>query len=327
MVAIVADAKFKTYLVALAFILFSISVVGIFWLLASPGEAVTVALSYAAGLSMIFLPCTLPLVFIIVPMSMGKGYKKGFLMALLFGIGLAITLTFYGVFVASVGAYIGMNQAVRVMFGLAGGAAFVFGLSELKLMKYIVPGFSFGAPKFIRERGDYLKSFLMGLFLGNAGVGCPNPAFYVLLAYIATVGSVTTGGVLGLVHGLGRATPLIFLSILAILGINATNFIVKKKESIERGMGWALVIIGAFILQYGLFGMAWWEESAFHKGWNLVLEKYLPQIAESGEIEERLGIVSTEDPVLLYGPWIVMGLLISFAIFRDYFASKRGVKE
>ncbi len=38
-------------------------------------------IAYVAGLSMIVLPCTLPLVFIIVPLSMGQGYKKGLLMA------------------------------------------------------------------------------------------------------------------------------------------------------------------------------------------------------------------------------------------------------
>ena len=50
-------------------------------------------IAYVAGLSMIVLPCTLPLVFIIVPLSMGKGYKKGLAMALLFSLGLVITIS------------------------------------------------------------------------------------------------------------------------------------------------------------------------------------------------------------------------------------------
>ena len=33
--------------------------------------------SFAAGLTMIVLPCTLPLAFVIVPLSMGKGAMKG----------------------------------------------------------------------------------------------------------------------------------------------------------------------------------------------------------------------------------------------------------
>ncbi|MBI4561403.1 MAG: hypothetical protein HY724_05110 [Candidatus Rokubacteria bacterium] len=55
----------------------------------------------------------------------------------------------------------------------------------------------------------------MGLLLGNAGIGCPNPAFYVLLSGIAGSGNPATGVTYGLIHGIGRATPLLALSILA----------------------------------------------------------------------------------------------------------------
>ena len=74
----------------------------------------------------------------------------------------------------------------------------------------------------------------MGLFLGNAGVGCPNPAFYVLLTYIASVGSVVTGGWLAFIHGVGRATPLIFLAILGLVGVNALGWIKNKKSKIDK---------------------------------------------------------------------------------------------
>mgnify|MGYP001617933425 CR=1 FL=1 len=42
--------------------------------------------SFAAGLTMIVLPCTLPLAFVIVPLSLGKGAAKGLGIALAFGI-------------------------------------------------------------------------------------------------------------------------------------------------------------------------------------------------------------------------------------------------
>ena len=42
----------------------------------------------------VVLPCTLPLVFIIVPLAMSAGdAKKGLIMAVLFGAGLTITLS------------------------------------------------------------------------------------------------------------------------------------------------------------------------------------------------------------------------------------------
>ena len=67
-----SEKGIKIKLSILAFILFSIIVIGLVWLVGGD-HPVTVTLAYAAGLSMIFLPCTLPLVFIIIPLSMGKG--------------------------------------------------------------------------------------------------------------------------------------------------------------------------------------------------------------------------------------------------------------
>jgi len=228
---------------------------------------------------MIFLPCTLPLVFVIVPLAMKQSPLKGLTMAVLFGLGLAITLSIYGAAVAWFGEYIGMNTLIRFMFGIAGAMAFVFGLSELRLMTVRLPFMAKVLPTSIQKGGDYSKSFFMGLFLGNAGVGCPNPAFYVLLTYIATVGNVGDGITLGVIHGLGRATPLIFLTVLAILGINTLNWVGRQQTRIERAMGWGLVGIGAYLFQYLPFKMAFWEGSIFHVAWNNLVMKVLPSIS------------------------------------------------
>lgn len=142
-------------------------------------------IAYLAGLSMIILPCTLPLVFIIIPLSMGKGGNKGLVMAGLFGAGLTITIMFYGLGIGVLGQTADLDQISIYMFLIAGVAAFLFGLSQLKLLELKLPVYS-GTPKFIQNRGDYSKSFFMGLLLGNAGVGCPNPLFYWLLIYVAS---------------------------------------------------------------------------------------------------------------------------------------------
>ena len=231
-----------------------------------------IVIAYVAGLSMIVLPCTLPLVFIIVPLSMGQGYKKGFFMALLFGAGLTITIASYGMAIAAIGQSASLDQASTFMFLIAGIAAFVFGLSQLKIISLRLPSYS-GTPKFIQKRGDYAKSFFMGLLLGNAGVGCPNPLFYWLLIYIAGTGSMEIGASLGVVHGVGRAIPLILMSVLAILGINATKSLTVKRASIERASGWMLIVIGSFLIVNGLpEGHEWYEETFVHQGWNRLIE-------------------------------------------------------
>lgn len=301
----------KSILIILSFILLSITIIGIFWLITTSEAQPGLIFAYAAGLSMIFLPCTLPLVFVIVPMAMKQSPMKGLIMAVLFGLGLAITLSIYGAAVAWVGGYIGMNSLIRFMFGVAGAMAFIFGLSELKLITFRLPFFSKVLPSSLQQRGNYAKSFFMGLFLGNAGVGCPNPAFYILLVYIATVGNVVNGISLGAIHGIGRATPLIFLTILAILGYNSIEWVSRRQQKVERIMGWGLAGMGAYLFQYLPFGMAFWELSIFHAIWNNILMKALPRIAESKAIEELLGI-EMNNPVVL--PWIIIGLMVGAVI-------------
>jgi len=234
-----------------------------------------IVIAYVAGLSMIVLPCTLPLVFIIVPLSMGQTYKKGLLMALMFSSGLIITITAYGIGIGIFGQIVSLDKISTVMFLIAGIAAFIFGLSQLKLVKLKMPAYS-GTPKFIQRRADYTKSFFMGLLLGNAGVGCPNPLFYWLLIYIAGTGSIEVGGSLGLVHGVGRAIPLVLMSVLAILGINATKSLVQKRYGIEKATGWMLILIGAFLIINGLpEGHEWYEETFVYEGWNELI-KFTP---------------------------------------------------
>jgi len=271
----------KKSMVILSFTLFSLVFVGAIFALTN--EAIVegtqetsyfswLIIAYVAGLSMIVLPCTLPLVFIIVPLSMGQGYKKGLTMALLFGAGLTLTISVYGIAVAGFGQTVSLDQISTVMFLVAGIAAFLFGLSQLKLINLKMPSYS-RTPKFIQNRGDYSKSFFMGLLLGNAGVGCPNPLFYWLLIYIAGTGSIEIGASLGVVHGVGRAIPLILMSVLAILGINATKVLTQKRVSMEKATGWMLIVIGAFLIINGIpEGHEWYEETFIHKGWNGLIQ-------------------------------------------------------
>ncbi len=284
----------KKSMVLISFLLFSLIFIGVVFALETSSilddqdhtsYLSWLVIAYIAGLSMIILPCTLPLVFIIVPLSMGKGYKKGLSMALLFSLGLVITITSYGVAIALLGQSASLDQISTVMFLVAGIAAFVFGLSQLKIISLNMPSYS-GTPKFIQKRGDYAKSFFMGLLLGNAGVGCPNPLFYWILIYIAGTGSLEIGASVGLVHGVGRAIPLVLMSVLAVIGINATKSLTVKRESIERASGWMLIVIGAFLIINGLpEGHEWYEETFIHQGWNQLIE--LTPIPVEFEMDEH----------------------------------------
>ncbi|MEK6831365.1 MAG: cytochrome c biogenesis protein CcdA [Thermoproteota archaeon] len=272
---------------------------------------------------MIILPCTLPLVFIIIPLSMGKGYKKGLSMALLFGAGLITTITLYGLGVATIGKTASLDQFSTIMFLIAGIAGFVFGLSQLKLITIKMPTYS-KTPKFIQNRGEYVKSYLMGVLLGNAGVGCPNPMFYWLLIYIAGTGSLEIGSSLGLVHGVGRAIPLILFSLLAVLGVNATKGLTTNRIKVEKITGWMLVIIGAFLIINGIpGGHDWYEGTIVHLGWNnLISMTGLPVEFHIGQHIHQNPYTFTISNELV--PMIFLGL-ITFPIMWYFINQKKKV--
>lgn len=317
----------KKSLIIVLFVLFSLIFVGgIFGITnetaISAGQELSypswLILAYLAGLSMIILPCTLPLVFIIIPLSMGKGGKKGLVMASLFGAGLTITIMFYGLGIGLLGQTANLDQISIYMFLIAGIAAFLFGLSQLKLFELKLPTYS-GTPKFIQNRGDYSKSFFMGLLLGNAGVGCPNPMFYWLLIYIAGTGSAEIGASLGIVHGVGRAIPLILLSVLAIIGVNATKGITSSRENIEKITGWMLIVIGAFLIIQGIPGGHEWYESTFvHIAWNNLVS--MTPIPPEFHVGQHIHDYETELPQEI-APILFAGLIVFPIIW--YFSHKK----
>jgi len=318
----------KSLIVAL-FVLFSLIFVGAVFAVTnetaiSAGNELSypswLVIAYLAGLSMIILPCTLPLVFIIVPLSMGKGAKKGLSMAMLFGAGLTITIALYGFGIGALGQTVNLDQISVYMFLIAGIAAFLFGLSQLKLFELKLPSYS-GTPKFIQNRGDYSKSFFMGLLLGNAGVGCPNPMFYWLLIYIAGTGNMEIGASLGAVHGVGRAIPLILLSVLAIIGVNATKGITSNRITIEKLTGWMLIVIGAFLIINGIpGGHEWYENTFVHIAWNnLVSMTSLPPEFHVSQHTHHYDVQMPQE----YAP-VLFGVLIIFPIIW-YFTRKKTI--
>lgn len=253
------EATVKYLLILLTIVLFVVFGGSLAWLSqqtqlsTQEGFGFFLLLSYAAGLSMIVLPCTLPLVFVIMPLAAGKGYVKGFTMALLFGLGITITLTIYGIVLGWLGKTLGLSRGAAWVLPVIGVLAYVFGLSEMGSFRLRIPSLSM--PQFVQRGGDYWKSLTMGLVLGNVGVACPNPLFYVLLAYMATLANPLSSASIAFVHGLGRATPLILMAILAILGVEAGRFIATKRIAIEKWTGFGLLVFGAFAIVAWLFDL------------------------------------------------------------------------
>ncbi len=295
--------------------------------------------SFATGLTMIVMPCTLPLAFVIVPLSMGKGMVKGISMALAFGLGVAFTLSLYGVAAALLGGLalgaLGADLETLknwVYFG-AGIFALIFALSEIGLMNFHMPTYSGAAPAFIQKRQEILKAFFLGAFLGNVGVGCPHPATPLILIEIATSGDVLYGWTMFLIHAIGRVLPLLLLAFLAILGVNGLNWLMARKDAVERATGWAMVFVAGFILTLGLFSHKWWVNSGLHSGletltqehrFNVLINDTLgTSVAHVHGLETGTGLFGLP---LAWGSWVLVALWL-IPMWWWYAKRKRQLKN
>ncbi len=261
--------------------------------------------SYVSGMTMLVLPCTLPMVLVIVPLVMGGELRRGVAMVVAFGLGVSATLAVYGAVVAEIGSSLGLNASTRAMWFTGGAAAWLFGCSQLGLLKIRIPGVGVRTGQLSRLRPGPVQALLLGVLLGNAGLGCPCPAWYLLLTGVASSGSPAYGAAVGFAQGLGRITPVLALAVAALLGVDATAGLMRRRRAVERGSGAVLVLLGSAIVAFMALAHSWWEATVVHSGWNHFLS-WLggPQLSE---VDPGGGPLPAG---LWFAPWL-FGLLVA----------------
>ena len=263
--------------------------------------------SFVSGLTLIVLPCTLPLAFVVVPLVMKRGVMKGLGMVLSFGAGVILMLSLYGIVVAMLGKEgLGLldvdgEDIKNWVYFFAGIFAYLFALGEIGLLKFHMPSYTGSAPDFIQKGKNHAKAFFLGMFLGNIGIGCPHPATPLILVEVASSGNVFYGWSLFLAHALGRVVPLLFLTLLAGMGINSLNWLVARKSDIERASGWAMVFVSGFVLTFGLFTPYWWINSGQY---DLLQMVTWGDVSLSSSVEQA-GVGIFGQP-LVWGNWFIV---------------------
>ena len=269
---------FSLLIVTISFVALSLTFV------AAPAFATSIAtdgiwwylFSFISGLISVVLPCSLPIIFVVVPLALGGKSKqeskqrpeRALGMIFAFALGVMLILSLYGAVVAYLGGWamsffqLKSQMIVNWIYYFAGIFAYILALGEIGLVNIRMPAYIGTAPKFIEKRKDHIKMFLLGIFLGNIGIGCPNPAIPLLLLNAGASGSAVYGALLFLVHGAGRVAPLIVMTMLATLGWNGLRHVVREKESIERASGWIMLTVSAFVLTLGLFTHVWLSSGA-----------------------------------------------------------------
>ncbi len=316
-----APKNLKVILTIFSLLILSISFVALtLTFVAAPAFASSIAtdgmwwylFSFISGLVSVVLPCALPIFFVVIPLALGDKNKKsperalGMIFA--FALGVMFMLSLYGGMVAYFGGWamsffhLKGEMVLNWMYYFAGIFVYILALGEIGLVNIRMPAYIGKAPKFIEKRKGNIKMFLLGIFLGNIGIGCPNPAIPLLLLNAGASGSAVYGALLFLVHGAGRVAPLIVMTMLAILGWNGLRHIVREKDSIERASGWIMLYSSAFVLTLGLFTHAWLT-SGTHTLFTELIGARSMQV-----LPETVGILGQP---ISYGNWLLVFLWLA----------------
>jgi thiol:disulfide interchange protein DsbD len=173
------------------------------------GNIFDLFIAYGAGVLVSFTPCIYPLLPITVATIAGANTQKtrmaGFLLSLVYALGLAITYSILAILAGLTGRVFGVIQnSPWVAVGIA-NLFLLFALIMLDVVPF--PTFGLGGKKG-KDRG-VLSVLLMGIASGFIVGPCTAPILGAMLLQIAAKKDLLIGGALILVFAFGMSTLLL----------------------------------------------------------------------------------------------------------------------
>lgn len=210
-------------------------------------ELGTYSLSFIAGTLSILSPCVLPLVPILVGSSLMTHRFGPFALAA----GLASSFTIVGVFIASVGVAIGLDQ--EVFRDVAATLLILFGITLLSRSlqeKFAVATSglsSSGQTLLSRISTDGLfGQFLLGLLLGIVWSPCVGPTLGATITLASQGQDLAHATLVMAIFGIGASAPLI------ILGMLSRQAMMKFRDKMLAAGSAGKKILGILLLVLGL---------------------------------------------------------------------------
>lgn len=191
--------------------------------------SVGLALAFVSGMTMIFTPCGMPMIFGLNSMARegrerGRSWLPPFV---LFTAGIASVMAIWGAFVGLAGHGIVSFLAepsrrftvTEILYSLLGALALLMALWEFGWVRLPRVGGHRAIPAPFAKLTPYPRSLAMGAALGGGfGVGCPFPTYQAVLAWAALVGNPLYGAAVLAANALGRAALLYVVGWLAYSG-------------------------------------------------------------------------------------------------------------
>lgn len=206
---------------------------------------------YLGGVLISFTPCVYPVAPITVSYigAHGSGSRlKGFVLSLIYALGMALTYMCLGGFAALSGRLFGQIQTNPWTFFIIANICILMGLSMLGVftLSLRLPGFLTKLqPK--EEKKGFLGSFFIGVVSGFIVGPCTAPVLAVLLSLVAAKQNIVFGMSLLFVFAFGMATLLIILGTFAGLIANIPKSGMWMTR-VNKVFGWILLGMGEYFL-------------------------------------------------------------------------------
>jgi thiol:disulfide interchange protein DsbD len=206
--------------------------------------------SFIAGLLVSLSPCIYPLIPItvgIVGAASERSHLKGFIISLVFVLGVCATYTILGITAALLGTYMGTLVINPITYFILAVLFLFLGLVMLGVLKVY---FSFFSPSMCSRKG-YLALFGLGMISAFGLIPCNFPVLGSVLTLIALRQDILYGAVALFLFSFGYGAPLL------ILGTFTTLLRKLPKQglwliALNKILGVILIMVGVYFLINGI---------------------------------------------------------------------------
>jgi len=205
--------------------------------------------AYLGGVFVSFTPCMYPVIPITIAFigAHGSGSKvKGFILSIIYVLGMALTYTALGAIAALTGKLFGQIQTNPWTYIIVANICILMGLSMLEVFVLPLWTSSFLIKAQPKKKG-ILSSFFVGAISGLVMGPCTTPVLAVLLSYVATSQNIIFGISFLFIFALGMGTLLIILGTFTALLTNMPKSGIWMTR-ISHISGWILLAAGEYFL-------------------------------------------------------------------------------
>ncbi|OIO39064.1 MAG: hypothetical protein COT00_00740 [Candidatus Omnitrophica bacterium CG07_land_8_20_14_0_80_50_8] len=203
---------------------------------------------FVAGIMVSFTPCVYP----VIPLTLGfigarsAGSRwKGFLLSLVYVLGMALTYAVLGAFASLSGKLFGQIGSHPVTYFIVANVCLLLGLSMLDVFQ--IPQVSIFNPSSTKRQGGFLGALIIGLFSGLIVGPCTAPVLAAVLVYVGSRHNLLYGFSLLFVFGYGVGFLMILLG--TFTGLLAS---IPKSgvwlDCVKKLFGWVMVLAAEYLL-------------------------------------------------------------------------------